>query len=216
MVSTSCQFPNTKIAQVAFVKLVKIHCTHSSLEWNHAVKGSHTHTHLPTAQSLQLLFSFRGVSFSEAVLFGSAKHKSPFLWKKHTLFLKGMFKRLIRFTRRWCRRWVQVFLREATHCSLELHRNAAAKVRREKTTKGKKMGQSFLQLRADFFFGAGVFFWGSFFKDPICTTRYELQCFCCHTVWHDFVQQQLFLGNWILQNKRRCGLKLDQEGKWTF
>ena len=73
-----------------------------------------------------------------------------------------MFKRLIRFTRRWCRRWVQVFLREATHCSLELHRNAAAKVRREKKHQmGRKWGRVFFSFGQIFF----------------AATRYELQCF---------------------------------------
>lgn len=171
MVSTSCQFSNTKIAQVAFVKLVKIHWTHSSLEWNHAVKGSHTH--LPTAQYLQLLFSFRGVSFNEAVLFGSAKHKSPSYEKKHTLFLKGMFKRLIRFTRRWCPRrrpglstWSHsLLLRTSPQCCCQ-----------GATWKKNQRGRVFFSSRQILFWGRFLFLEEAFFLK----TLYALQDMNCN------------------------------------
>lgn len=127
-----------------------------------------------------------------------------------------MFKRLNRFTRRWCPRWVQVFLREATHCSLELHRNAAAKVRREKNQRGRKWGRIFFKSLIQVFFWGRCFFLRKLFWTTYFHYKIWIAMFCCHTGWQDFVQQQLFLGNWILQNKRGCWLKLDREGKWTF
>ena len=77
---------------------------------------------------------------------------------------------------------VQVFLREATHCSLELHRNAAAKVRREKKNqRGRKWGRVFFSSR-QIFFGAGVFFLRKFFLKTLYALQ-DMNCnvFCCHT-----------------------------------
>ena len=51
-----------------------------------------------------------------------------------------------------------MFLREATHCSLELHRNAAAKVRREKKIKGEENGAEFSSASGRFFVGQVFFF----------------------------------------------------------
>lgn len=68
---------------------------------------------------------------------------------------------------------VQVFLREATHCSLELHRNAAAKVRREKKIKGAE----FSSAPGRFFFGAGFFFLEEAF---FLKTLYALQDMNCN------------------------------------
>lgn len=99
---------------------------------------------------------------------------SPLLMKKkHTLFLKGMFKRLIRFTRRWCPRrrpglstWSHsLLLRTSPQCCCQ-----------GATWKKNQRGRVFFSSRQ-------ILFWGRFFfleEAFFLKTLYALQDMNCN------------------------------------